>query len=96
MCVFVLLPVSAIENLSPSNEFHYMEGDPDDWGFGGNTSLPSRLSDIAALSHHTPDRHLALAQNVQTSYSQPHCFISLLVSSMIITVRCSSANRTDD
>lgn len=86
--------MSAIKDLSPTNEFHYMEGDPDDWGL--LVILPSRLSDIAALSHRTPDRHLALTQNVQTSYSQPHCFISLLVSSMIITVGCSSANRTDD
>lgn len=88
--------MSAIKNLNPSNEFHDMKGDPDDWGFGGDISLPSRLSEIAALSHRTPDRHLALTQNVQTSYSQPHCFISLLVSSMIITVRRSSASRTDD
>lgn len=40
---------------------------------------PSCLSNIAALSHRSPDRHLASTQNVQTSYSQLHCFISLLV-----------------
>lgn len=96
LCVFRLLSMSAIKNLNPSNEFHDMKGDPDDWGFGGNISVPSRLPEIAALSHRTPDRHLALTQNVQTSYSQPHCFISLLVSSMVITVRCSSASHRDD
>lgn len=57
--------------IGQTNEFYYMQGDPDDRGSVVILPLPSCLSDIAALSHRTPDRHLALTQNVQTSYSQP-------------------------
>lgn len=32
VCARALLPLTAIKNLSQTNEFYYMERDPDDWG----------------------------------------------------------------